>query len=212
MLDVHAPNGRMESVKDFLLHVLTMTVGLFIALLLEGCVERYHKAEVRREAEANLRQEVVDNKRKLTEAQPVMKAEEKTLKIALDFLIAKEAGKPYTLPGIDLGFSIRSLSDASWRTASVTGALALMDYQEVQGYAGTYQLQEQLMQLQTETLNDFLQMQSYTVYGFDPDKVTPAYAAAAEVDVRRALSHLEAMEQIAAGMSAVYDRVLAGRK
>jgi hypothetical protein len=212
MLDVHAPAGKMESVKDFLLHVLTMTVGLFIALLLEGCVERHHKAEVRREAEANLWQEVVDNQRRLTEAQPVMKAEEKTLKIVLDFLSAKEAGKQSQLPAIDLGFSIRSLRDASWRTASVTGALALMDYQEVQGFAGMYQVQEQLMQLQNETLNDFLQMQAYTVYGFDVNKVTPSYAAAAEVDVRRALSHLEAMEQIAAGMSTIYDKALAERK
>jgi hypothetical protein len=212
MLDVHTPPTRLEGIKDFLLHIFTITVGLLIALGLENAMDRHQKTELRHEAEANLRQEVLDNKRKLADAQPVLKAEEKTLKIALDFLAAKEAGKPYALPGIDLGFSIRSLNDASWRTASVTGALALMDYQEAQGYAATYQLQEQLMQLQTETLNDFLAMQSYVVYGFDPDKVTPATAAAAEVDVRRALAHLEAMEQVAAGMSVVYDKVLAGKE
>jgi hypothetical protein len=208
MLDVHAPHGKLEGVKDFLLHLFTITVGLLIALGLEGCVERYHNNELRHEAETNLRQEVLDNRQKLADARPVMEREEKTLKIVMDFIAAKKAGKPYKLPDIDLGFSIRPLSDASWRTASATGALALMSYNEVQGYTGIYHVQEELMLQEHDTLNDYLQVQAYTVYGFDPDKVTATEAAVAEADVRRALAHLVAMEQIGASMTAIYDKAL----
>jgi len=205
MLDVHAPHGKLEGIKDFLLHLFTITVGLLIALGLEGCVERYQKAELRREAEANLRLEMKDNQKKLAGWQPVMHEEEKTLSLVLDFIAAKKAHKPYQLGSINLGFSIRQLSDASWRTASATGALALLDYNEAQGYASIYQVQEELMQLEHETLDDFLQVQSYAVHGFDPAKVSAADAAAAEPDVRRALAHLVAMEQIGAGMATVYE-------
>jgi hypothetical protein len=51
MLDVHAPHQRMQGIKDFVLHLLTITIGLLIALSLEGCVERHNHRELVREAE-----------------------------------------------------------------------------------------------------------------------------------------------------------------
>ncbi len=33
-LDVHPPHGATHSIKDFLLHIFTITIGLFIALFL----------------------------------------------------------------------------------------------------------------------------------------------------------------------------------
>jgi hypothetical protein len=58
MLDVHAPHEKIHGIRDFLLHLFTITVGLLIALALEGCVERWHHRELRNEADANLRQEL----------------------------------------------------------------------------------------------------------------------------------------------------------
>ena len=44
MLDVHPPHEKVHGFKDFLLHILTITIGLLIALSLEGCVEwRHHR-------------------------------------------------------------------------------------------------------------------------------------------------------------------------
>jgi hypothetical protein len=38
MLDVHAPEHRIHGFRDFLVHLLTITVGLLIALSLEASV------------------------------------------------------------------------------------------------------------------------------------------------------------------------------
>lgn len=65
MLDVHAPHEKIHGYKDFFLHLFTITVGLLIALGLEGCVEWGHHRHLRREAEVNLRQEVRDNEKEL---------------------------------------------------------------------------------------------------------------------------------------------------
>ena len=47
VLDVHPVHGKMHGFKDFLLHLFTITVGLLIALALEGWVERMHHHEIR---------------------------------------------------------------------------------------------------------------------------------------------------------------------
>ena len=52
MIDVHAPHNRMEGFKDFFLHLITITIGLLIALSLEGCVEWHHHRTLVREADA----------------------------------------------------------------------------------------------------------------------------------------------------------------
>jgi hypothetical protein len=60
-LEVSPPHQPIHSWKDFLLHLLTITIGLFIALTLEAAVESMHHRHMVREARQNLRREIVDN-------------------------------------------------------------------------------------------------------------------------------------------------------
>lgn len=96
MLDVHPPTEKIHGAKDFLLHILTITIGLFIALALEGCVERWHQRGLRRDAEVNLRLELQDNRKALTNGLPVMKEEQKMLMGVLDFLARRRLGRTST--------------------------------------------------------------------------------------------------------------------
>jgi hypothetical protein len=52
-VDVHLP-GSIRTWKDFLLHLLTITIGLFIALTLEAAVESMHHRHLVREARVSL--------------------------------------------------------------------------------------------------------------------------------------------------------------
>jgi hypothetical protein len=60
-VDVHVPEKSIRTWKDFLLHLLTITIGLFIALTLEAAVESMHHRHLVREARANLRSEIEIN-------------------------------------------------------------------------------------------------------------------------------------------------------
>ena len=212
MLDVHPPNTKMHGVADFFLHLFTITVGLLIALALEGLVERHHKAEVRREAESNLRQEIEDNRKAIQQRLPVMEQEKKTLVTLLQFADARRHHQPFDVSKMTLGFTNSTLNDASWRTAGATGALALMDYNTAQRYSNVYQLQQQTMRLEQQTLDDFLVIESHSVFGFDPAKISDAEIAEGEPEVRHALVHLVAWQQFSQGLSEVYDRALAAGK
>lgn len=60
-MDVHPPHGPIRSWKDFTLHLLTITIGLLIALTLEAAVESLHHRHMVRDARANLRREIAEN-------------------------------------------------------------------------------------------------------------------------------------------------------
>ncbi len=209
MLDVHPPHEKMHGIRDFFLHLFTITVGLLIALALEGCAERWHHRQLRDEADANLRQEIRENAKEIESAHVANASEQANLEKVLEFLEARKEGRNYDSHEIRLGMAIGELKNASWKTASATGALSYMEYDHVQSYATAYQLQDKYSALQDETINEFLQLQSYLIYGFDPKKVTPADASSAELDVRRALVHLVAMDQIGAAVHKEYGTVLA---
>ena len=54
MLDVHSPHEKMHGFKDFLLHLLTITIGLLIALGLEGYAEHWKQRELKKDATCQL--------------------------------------------------------------------------------------------------------------------------------------------------------------
>ena len=44
-MDIHPPSGPVHSFRDFCLHLLTVILGILIALSLEGLIEwRHHRS------------------------------------------------------------------------------------------------------------------------------------------------------------------------
>jgi hypothetical protein len=208
MLDVHPPHEKMHGFKDFLLHLLTITIGLLIALGLEGYAEHWRQRELKKDADTKLRQEIRDNAQELVLVHKANASEQENLKRIVDFLNARKKNEPYDTRQIRLDFTMGDLKSASWKTAAATGALGFMEYDQVQRYSAVYQLQDKYSALQDQTIDEFLQLQSYVIYGFDPKKITPVDAGSAELDTRRALAHLVAMDQVGTALASEYDAVL----
>ena len=211
MLDVHPPHTGMHGIKDFLLHIFTITVGLFIALLLEGCVEKIHQHHLRDEADRNIQQEIRYNEHELETTLTATASEQKNLVEVLKFLTARSQNKAYSLEDVNLQYTSGTLSDSNWQTATATGALSFMEYGRVEDFSGAYRIQELFSRLDEQTLDDFLQLQSYVLYDFDPNNVSVEDAKAALPDVRKTLSHVVAMQQIGTSLKAVYEKTLAGK-
>jgi hypothetical protein len=208
MLDVHPPHEKMHGFKDFLLHLLTITIGLLIALGLEGCVEHWKQRELKKDADTKLRQEIRDNAKEIASVHNANATEQANLKRIADLLSARRKNQSYDSRQIRLDFAVGDLKSASWKTAGATGALGFMEYDQVQRYAAVYQLQDKYSALQDQTIDEFLQLQSYVIYGFDPEKITPADAGSAELETRRTLAHLTAMDQVGTALATEYDAVL----
>src|SRR6516225_7037399 len=65
-MDIHPPLGPLMSWREILLHLGIVTIGILIALSLEGLVEWNHHRHLVREARENIRIEIEDNQKELT--------------------------------------------------------------------------------------------------------------------------------------------------
>jgi hypothetical protein len=142
MLDVHAPHESVHGWRDFLLHLFTITIGLVIALGLEGCVEWQHHRHLVQEAEQSLHTEIQNNAHSLAGIATDIHTQQTALKHdleVLDFVIKNRKYPEHS--SMLINFRISNFDNVSWSTAQSTGALAYMDYATAQEYAGIYHTQ-----------------------------------------------------------------------
>ena len=141
-VEVHPPHAPAQSVKDFFIQLLTITAGVLIALSIEGLTEWNHHRLLVREAKETIGREIADNKsalaRHFSEWDRSAEGIDKALQLANELLATRKTD----IHEIELGYHLSSLNDASWRTAERTGALAYMDYADVQDYAKLYGQQD----------------------------------------------------------------------
>ena len=208
MLDVHPPEHGIHGIRDFLLHLLTITVGLLIAIGLEQSVEAIHHRHQRQEAEETIRRELLENRETLTRARDVMTTEQKNLVMILDFLQARLQNKEVNAAGLNLQFSEGALQDAAWRTANTTGVTTYMDYKQVQKFSVAYKEQAQFEEMEQRALLEYLQLDSFVIKGFDPKNVTTDDMKAAIPIVRTAIADVGGMLDISRGALEAYAEAL----
>src|ERR1041385_6630226 len=64
-MEIHAPKEPILTVKEAVVHLSIVTVGILIALSLEGLVEWRHQRSLVREARENIATEIQDNRKEL---------------------------------------------------------------------------------------------------------------------------------------------------
>jgi Mg2+ and Co2+ transporter CorA len=139
-VDIHPPHA-IRSWKDFGIQLVTITTGILIALSLEGVRESIRDRALVREARENIHREIADNMREIDDEIRGMPDRARKLDTALRFANELLKSKKTDIHQVELGLAFPTLSAASWQTAERTGALAHMDYAEVQKYAALYAFQ-----------------------------------------------------------------------
>ena len=133
---------KKYTLPDYAFQFVTVTAGVLIALFIDGLVESNHNRQLVVVAREMLAREVDDNLKELSGLSKSVASStaeiQNSLKLANDLL---SKGKS-DVHQVSLNFNLATLSDASWQSADRTGALALMDYDEVRKYSELYSLQE----------------------------------------------------------------------
>ena len=147
--------------KDFLLHLLTITVGLLIAVGIEGCVELHREHKLVKEARATLREEIEDNSKVMEGAVADLEKAKGQMQKNMDLLTRIQVNpkdQEPDGPSIDASFSNKSLKGTAWKTAETTGALGFMPYTEAQRYADLYLAQDAFLAAQDKIVEDEAQL------------------------------------------------------
>jgi hypothetical protein len=210
-LDVHAPHHRIEGWKDFLVHLLTISVGLLIAVGIEGCVELHREHKLVREARETMREEIQHNSDQMKDA--VVKLDQQTAALNKDIetltrIQENPKDKAAQDAQISADFSIVGLRETAWKTAQTTGALSFMPYAEAQRYSDVYGTQKGFLDQQDKILDDeaqFLGLMAKTNFGHGKITGEQASLALERFGIWRAhLTYLGLMAKVTAQDDAAF--------
>ena len=212
MVDIHPPHGPIHSWKDFAIHLLTVVLGILIALSLEGLLQWRHHRAMAEEATQKLTDEIRHNRDVLAVGLTQAPDAEKRLKTTVEVIEAfKRNHREESARSFDWSFGLFELAGTAWSTAASTGALSYMEYRQLQGYTKIYILQEQLMTLQQTTFAKWLDLQKW---GKRDDlksglsRLTAAELSEIEIEASAALVHTEAEESVARALMQQYTSIV----
>lgn len=156
MLDVHPPHKAIHGTAEFFLHLFTITVGLLIAVGIEGAVTRHEHHKLAEEARETMTAEIRHNQGMIRDALRATQEEEKRLQANLATIAAvqqKPNGPEADNANLDISYNTTGLDHTAWRTAQATGALSYMSYEDASRFSGIYEIADNFEHLQ-DTLQD----------------------------------------------------------
>ena len=206
-MEVHPPHGPIHSIKEFMVHLLAITIGLLIALGLESSVEWVHHRHLARDARENILQEVRANRQMVARQLSVLPAEEKRLDEILSGVDDVQHGRP-TNPLGDFMWTSILLQDSAWRTASSTGAVAFMSYDEVQRYSVLYGVQQLNGSILDRNLADRHEMDVFIDRMQSPGKLSDAEFESGKRSILSAKFRELEFNEIDTALNASYTKLL----
>jgi hypothetical protein len=161
-MEIHGPEGPTNSFKDFLIHIVIVTIGILIALGLEGIRETIYARRIVRDARENFHVELVGNRRNLDRE---LKNDSEML-AQLDQIIAdlpklRKDPAEFRARVAKLYPSGYFFSSSRWESALSTGALGHMSVDEVNQYAEVNFLVHAYTALESQTNTDWQQLEAF---------------------------------------------------
>jgi hypothetical protein len=206
-VDIHPPHA-VHSWKDFGVQLITITAGILIALSLEGVRESIRDRALVREARENIRHELSDNQKELAGKLATFAERKAGFAAALKFTEDLLKARKTDIHTLNLGFNIAEFGTASWQTAERTGALAHMEYGEVQKYAGVYGKQSLYDQQQRAAVDRIATASAIIAATGDPTSAPSADLERFRQQVLAMKSQLDIEEQLAVGLATTYKKAL----
>jgi len=172
-LDVHPPHEPIHSWRDFFIHLATITIGLLIALSLEGLVEWGHHRHLVHEAHDSIREEFKTNHDHVAYNLSSIREDEERIRAAIKLLVSLRSGKKIENGSLQYTVSWSSFTDSAWRTAQSSGALGLIDFKSARDLSDVYAQQELVDATATRIYrNQPLALAPLFISG-DPNRMSP---------------------------------------
>ncbi|HEY7172868.1 MAG TPA: hypothetical protein VH417_18580 [Vicinamibacterales bacterium] len=153
-MEVSRTRGPFSSLRDFVVEVATVVLGVIIALSFQGLREWNRDRTLANEARSTIVRELTDNHKAVDSDLQAGPRRKEQLAAAVTFADELIRTGKTAVQSLDLAINFGELSTAGWQTAEHTGALAHMSYVEVQKYAAAYALQDLYRAQQLRTLED----------------------------------------------------------
>jgi hypothetical protein len=147
VLEVHPPHHTASSWRDFFIHIGTITLGLFIALSLEGALEAMHHRHLVHESRENIHREIEQNEQLAKDNIAYIQEDLDRMNHNTERVRDLRAN-PHALDNEQLNFNTSWIrfNESAWRSAHESSVLTYMPTAEVQRYTNLYVQQEAVTQ------------------------------------------------------------------
>jgi hypothetical protein len=210
MLDVHPPHESPHDARAFFLHLFTITIGLLIAVSLEGLVEWQHHRHLAHDAEASLHAEIKSNANGMADVLSDLHKKQESLKH--DVSVLKVVIATRKLPkgsNLEISFRIVTFDDVSWKTAQSTDALSYIPYDLAEEYSSIYATQDALTTSERQAARDAIVSLGPFLDGDDSDPdLTPEQADAAIQKIEVLQGQLLLVDSFMKGLDEQYKQFL----
>lgn len=203
-MDVHPPHGGIHGWRDFFIHLVVITLGLLIALGLEGIVEWRHNRHLLHTAEANLRAELQENQNTLAGDMRFLDAAQKQTQSDLSILQAFR-GTNHISGELKFNWTWRSLTSAAWDTARNTGAVALMNYDSAERYSDIFSQQAVVGSQSQAFVRDIYRTAAPLEGGRGLKELKPAELDSMIANAQQTLVDIKYLRDLSKGLAHLYE-------
>ena len=141
-MELHPPEHSIHTWRDFFIHIATITIGLLIALGLEGLVEYRHHRHLVHTAHVDLRNEMLSNSQVLDQDEANLAKIRQDLLHDLDTLRSLGTTHDGASARLISNWVWDGLGESAFTTARETNTFAYMPYEEVQDFDMVYRQQQ----------------------------------------------------------------------
>jgi hypothetical protein len=207
-MDVHPAHQAPRTWREFFLHLVTITIGLFIALTLQAGVESLHHRHLVREARENLRREIQINRNHYAENVQTIDKNRRQLARDLDQLRDLRSGKPIEKNALAWGWDWNGYIDASWKTARDTGAVSYMSFDLINAYSELYFQQDYVNAQALAIINDAPKSAAFLLIARDPSALSPSDIQSMLISIAESDIKLATLQNLMKPLDEMYAKAL----
>lgn len=204
-MDVHPPHGAIHGWRDFFVHLIIITLGLLIALGLEGVVEWAHNKHLVHTAEANLRAELQENRKTLASDLRFLNHFQEQMESDLSILSTYKATN-HASQDLRFNWTWNSPAGAAWDTARNTGAVALMNYEAAETYSDIYAQQASVAAQAGAFIRDIYTTAAPLQGGQKLGELKPGQVDAMIANGQQAIADLQYLRDLSESLARLYER------
>jgi hypothetical protein len=140
MLDIHPAHHAASTWRDFFIHIITIVIGLLIAIGLEQTVEYFHHRHQLMEARKELSAEFDENRRILGQNLEAVKTIQSQLDHNMALLREHQTSHAPFAGKLEYSYNLYRTPDAVWQSIQQSGALSLMPHDELRKNVYLYEV------------------------------------------------------------------------
>ncbi len=207
-MDVHPAHHAPLTWREFFLQLVTITIGLFIALTLQAGVESLHHRHLVREARENLRREMQINRKHYAENVQNLEKNRRQLAQNIDQLRELRSGKMIEKNALVWGWDWNGYTDASWKTARDTGAVSYMSFDLIDAYSQVYSQQDYVNSQALAMFTEAPKSAAFLKIPKDPSALSPSDIQAMLISLAESDIRLATLQNLMTPLDSMYAQAM----